>query len=270
MTPKDQHEIDQNTLQVLGDAISLAIKENVGNKRFIDLELLNVFPRASFADFVNVRFCHPKAFGYGKIGFTALSHVSNRANLILRKFRVRLSFPSCLIRAALFKHITHVIQVCTWKKMPRIKAGRVVAYVKDFQGAIKVKRIKNMFTHSMGWVVLAIHNHSSISFRVSTSRPFPTTIVCYLSKSKKVISNLLWSGKRQFDMRIHVKLPALPDDIVMLIAKSPFRSKAITRTFATLPIMYSRFIHLVVNRIAVAPKNAMVCPFFLNTAPRHG
>lgn len=38
MTPKNQHEIDQNTLQVLGDAISLAIKENVGNKRFIDLE----------------------------------------------------------------------------------------------------------------------------------------------------------------------------------------------------------------------------------------
>lgn len=37
MTPKNQHEIDQNTLQVLGDAISLAIKENVGNKRFIDV-----------------------------------------------------------------------------------------------------------------------------------------------------------------------------------------------------------------------------------------
>ena len=33
-----QHDIDQNTLKVLGDAISLAIKENVGNKRFIDLE----------------------------------------------------------------------------------------------------------------------------------------------------------------------------------------------------------------------------------------
>lgn len=38
MTPQNQHDIDQNTLKVLGDAISLAIKENVGNKRFIDLE----------------------------------------------------------------------------------------------------------------------------------------------------------------------------------------------------------------------------------------
>ena len=38
MTPRDQNDIDQNTLKVLGDAISLAIKENVGNKRFIDLE----------------------------------------------------------------------------------------------------------------------------------------------------------------------------------------------------------------------------------------
>ena len=38
MTPREQNDIDQNTLKVLGDAISLAIKENVGNKRFIDLE----------------------------------------------------------------------------------------------------------------------------------------------------------------------------------------------------------------------------------------
>ena len=38
MTPSNQNEIDQKTLQVLADAVSKAINDNEGNKRFIDLE----------------------------------------------------------------------------------------------------------------------------------------------------------------------------------------------------------------------------------------
>lgn len=40
MTNQSQHDVDTNSLQVLADAVSAAIKDNKGDQRFIDLARL--------------------------------------------------------------------------------------------------------------------------------------------------------------------------------------------------------------------------------------
>lgn len=239
-------------------------KESMSQK-----ELFNVFPCFSFTNSIYILLCHSKALCNFSSRRSIFVHLSYFTHVFFFKFRMTRLFPFAKKYSLFLGTILHIISLCSYKKMFRIKAGGVVAVVENSQFTVNIKIIKKTFTYSMNRKLLSTNSLSPISILIYLSQPLPTwrsqngMWFCNLSILKKYFYKFIFPLKRTF-RRLFNNIQSTKSiySLVMHSTKSFCVIFLLAPLHRTSPLLYIVSIHhKTMNRIAQVLKSARVCPF---------
>ena len=174
-------------------------------------------------------------------------YFSNFAYLFFCNFCCSCSFPYWRIPSSFFPHISAIFNACSCKQMIRIKTRGIVAFMAHKKRRINIKSSKDTETNPRNLSCFSINEHRSVPFPSAIplptcrSFPYPTAILIYLSKIKKMFFDFFWSRERKEKLWSFANHRVAVDSFsaVVLSAKRFCNHSLMAPFDNTLPIIYN-------------------------------